>query len=246
MKILESIWKDIQQGENIDLYLTVSVALVLTLLNLCGIAPQSAIAPMTLAVLGLLAIASLVNRRKVEEMLKVIQAKEQTLLNEFPSDFQSRMEKSNELWLFGVNLGRTTVSNYTLFEDKIKRGNTIKVLLVSPQGQALPLASKRRREPNYLKQNLALIEATLTSFSDLKKIAPDKVEIRTIDYPLSSGFVAVDPDTASGTLYVSYYSFKTAGSSIPKMVFQPKDGYWYEHFREEMNNLWNDAMPWQP
>lgn len=243
MKILERIWEDVRQGENIDLYLTVSVALVLTLLNLSGVAPQSSIAPMTLAVLGLLAITSLVNRRKTEEMLRVIQAKEQILLNDFPSDFQIRMEKSKELWLLGVNLGRTAVSNFSLFEEKVKRGDKIKVLLVSPKGQALPLASKRRREPNYLRQNLALVEASLTSFSDLKKIAPDRVEIRTIDYPLSLGFVAVDPDTASGILYVSYYSFKTAGSSIPKMVFQPKDGCWYEQFREEIDNLWNDAAP---
>jgi len=247
MKFIERVWEDVQQGENIDLYLTVIVAIVLTLLNVFGIAPQSAIAPMTLTVLSLLAITSLVNRRKVEEMLKVIKAREQIFLTEFPADFLNYVEKSNELWIFGINLGTTTVNYFNLFERKLKKGNTIKVLLISPNGQALAIASKRRREPDFLKQNLSLLQASLVNFNEPKKIAPDQIEIRTIDYPLSFGVYAVDPHTASGALYLSYYPFKVSGGiTIPKIILQPKDGYWYEQFREEMNNLWDGATPWQP
>lgn len=70
MQMLRRIWEDVRRGENIDLYLTVGVAIVLALLNVLGFAPQSLIAPVTLAVLGLLAINSLVNRRKIEVTLQ--------------------------------------------------------------------------------------------------------------------------------------------------------------------------------
>ena len=70
MKMLQRIWEDIRQGENIDLYVTATIAIVLTALNIVGLAPQSWIAPISLAVLGLLAIATLGNRYKMEQVIQ--------------------------------------------------------------------------------------------------------------------------------------------------------------------------------
>lgn len=41
MRILRQIWDDIRHGENIDLYLTILIAIPLAALNLIGLASQS-------------------------------------------------------------------------------------------------------------------------------------------------------------------------------------------------------------
>ena len=245
MQGLKRIWDDIRQGENIDLYLTVGIAIVLALLNALGFAPQSLIAPMTLAVLGLLAISSIVNRHKLEMTLKkMIPAQEGQFLDDFPADWTERLETSSELWILGVNLGRTITSYFSLFERKLKRGDTIKVLLVDPNGVAMKLSAKRRVQSSYEDENLALIRNSLKGFCELRDMVPDKMEIKTVDYPLSFGIFAADPNTAQSTLYLSYYPFKTPTPAIPKIVLQPKDGYWHDHFKMEMQNLWESGTSW--
>jgi hypothetical protein len=240
MQMLRRVWEDVRRGDNIDLYLTAGVAIVLTLLNVLGFAPQSLVASMTLAVLGLLAISSLVNRRKIDTML----AREGMFAENFPANWIERLEDSSELWIFGTNLGRTITSYFSLFERKLKRGDTIKVLLVDPNGMAMKLAAERRVQSTYVDENLALIRNSIKGFCELRDMAPDRIEIRTIDYPFSFGIFATDPETAKSTLYLSYYPFKTPTPSIPKIVLRPKDGHWHDHFKMEMHNLWKFATPW--
>ena len=60
MKLLNRIWQDVRRGENIDLYLTISIAIILSLLNILNLANPILVESVTLAVLGLLAVTSLV------------------------------------------------------------------------------------------------------------------------------------------------------------------------------------------
>lgn len=68
--ILKRVWKDISQGENIDLYVTVIVAIVLVILNIAGVAPPSWLGSITLGVLALLAITSLGNRYRLDQAVE--------------------------------------------------------------------------------------------------------------------------------------------------------------------------------
>src|SRR5574339_555537 len=73
MKILRAVWIDISKGENFDVYLTILLALSLAVFNVLGIAPNTLLAPLTLSVLALLAIASLVNRHQSNKILEKIE-----------------------------------------------------------------------------------------------------------------------------------------------------------------------------
>ena len=245
MKQIMNIWDDIKQGENIDLYLTVFVSITLALLNIFGLAHNDWIPSITLAVLGLLAVSSLVNRKKIEDALKDAKERDGNFLDCFPADWQERMENADELWVVGVNLSRTVVSYFSLFEQKLKRGNTLKFLLVDPNGEALRISGMRRPESGYTQQNLALLQSTLQSLCELKRIAGRNIEIRIIDYPMSFGVFAVDPNTPKGAIYLSYYPFKNPGGAVPKLVLQPQNGKWYDQFKDEMENLWNNSVAFE-
>lgn len=246
MRILQRVWEDIRRGENIDLYVTVIVAIALAVLNLTGLAPQSWIAPLTLAVLGLLAIATLGNRHKVEEVINNLkQVPESPFLEKFPATLDRDMEKSTDLWLMGVTLSRTLTTYYSALERKLRRGGRVRALLVYPDGAGCEMALMRNYARSDLEFTRSQIRGVLGYLCDLKKIAPDRMEIRTIDYPLGFGAFAIDPDTASGVLYLEHYPFKTVGGSMPKFVLRAQDGRWYDFFKTEISILWENASPWK-
>ena len=247
MKFFTRAWEDIVRGENIDLYLTVLVAIILTFLNVLGIAPNTWGPSMTIAILGLLAISTLSNRYKIEETLERFSAahKEELFSKNFPESLSMDFEGAEELWIFGVNLGRTVTTYFPVLERKLKQGGKVNVLLINPDGPACQITAMRMyRGSDYSTQNHALIQTSLSSLRDLSKIAPKQLEVRLTDYPLSFGGFAFDPNSVNGVLYLKHYPFKTPGGANPKLTLRPKDGHWYEQFKDEVFLIWDNANIW--
>lgn len=130
-----------------------------------------------------------------------------------------------------------------LIERKLRAGHTIKALFVHPEGPALEMAEMRMIHPN-IKKTRGDILNNLQVLCNLSRIVPGKLEIRTIQHPISHSIIAKDPETALGIIYIQSYSFKVATGSRPKFVLRRKDGYWYEWFKEELNNLWESGIDW--
>lgn len=72
MNGLRRIFSDIKQGDNIDLYVTVLIALVVAVLNLLGIAPPSLVQTLSLSVLALLVSSILGLRHRIENATEKI------------------------------------------------------------------------------------------------------------------------------------------------------------------------------
>lgn len=245
MKFLQKVWNDIRQGENIDLYLTVLAAIGLSALNILGIAPNIWVAPLTLAVLGLLAIATLGNRYRTEEVLeKLTQRPNSVFIEEYPPTLKRDIESSTSLILVGVTLGRTVKTYYSEFERKLRKGDSIKILLVNPNGTAIEMADSRAYWQIDIERSRTEIRGTLTDLCHLKEIAPDRMEVHVIEYPLSYGAVLVNPESASGILYMEHYPYKVR-ESIPKYVLHARDGEWYDFFKSEIFKQWEHSIEWQ-
>jgi len=244
MKLLHRIWQDFQQGENIDLYLTATVSIVLALLNIVNVIPLSWITPLNLAVLALLSIAILGNRYRIETILEKITARNELLLTEFPDDLTRDIDKSRELTILGVSLRRTLHLHYSRFQEKVQRGDTIRILLVNPDSSACDIAAMREYPPMTPDDQRAAIRRSLSIFHELSQKAAGKLEIRLADHPLTFGAIVGDPETSQGVLYLWHYAFSTRVANRPKMVLRPADGYWYELFKEEVTSIWESAVPW--
>jgi len=247
MKIFQRIWNDIQRGGNIDLYLTVVVAIGLVVLNLVGVASQTLVAPLTLAVLGLLAISNLGNRYKIEELIeKLSQTSHTVFIEEFPPNFKSDIEGATELWLVGVSLTQITRKYHSTVEQMLRSGHRVKVLVIHPKGSAIEMAESRAYgQPNVERARHEIL-GTLDDYCQLRSISPDQLEIRTIQTPLGHSLIAVNPNSSSGIFYIANYPFKTPGGSKPKFVLRTKDGNWFDFFKEEFHALWESGTEWQP
>jgi hypothetical protein len=221
--------------------------MILAALNIAGVAPQTWIAPLNLAVLALLAIATLGNRHRLEGIAKqMVQSPESALLQNFPDDTYSNVVQSKELWLVGVTLSSTLEALYPLFESKLRKGDSIRVLVVNPDGAACAMTAMRNYARTDVERLRAEIRTTLKDLCALQEAALDRLEIRTIEYPLTFGVYAVDPEEVSGVLYLKHYPFKMPlGRARPGLVLRPRDEHWYDHFRSEIRLLWENAVPWQ-
>jgi len=247
MKIFERIWRDIRSGESIDLYATIVIAFVLVILGLFGFASSGVIASLTLTVLGLLAISNLVNRHRVEELIKqVAESANSFFFDEFPADFKENFESAKEIWLVGVTLRGTLRNYYGLIERKLRQGHHFKVLLVHPEGIAIEIAASRYYAPTGrdAERKSSQIKDSLASLCDLRQIAPDKLEIRTIQNPLTFGAVCMNPETTSGILYLEHFPFRTFADSMPRFVLRASDGRWFDFFKKEVQALWENGIEW--
>jgi hypothetical protein len=244
VKILQQIWGDIRKGENIDLYLTVGIAIVLAIMNILGIAPSSFLAPLTLAVLALLAVSNLGNRYKLDSLLQRTAA-ETMFLGDYPTSQKVDILNGKELWVIGINLGRTVETYSPDFETKLINGGKIKILVLDPDGVANKLVSSKFYYPADEKQHRDRILGTLSTLRHLTKVKSDGLEVRTLDYPFAFGVFAINLNSADGVIYLEQYGFKMKRDDIPKLVLHSKDGRWYEHYKEQVFALWNNATPWK-
>ena len=247
MKIFEQLWRDVRSGESIDLYATIVIAFVLVALGLFGVASSSIIASLTLTVLGLLAISNLVNRHRVEELInQVAESAKGFFFDEFPTDFKENFESAREIWLVGVTLRGTVRNYYGLIEEKLRKGHHFKVLLVHPEGIAIEIAAGRYYAPTGRDAGRRGLQVrdSLASLCGLRQIAPDKLEIRTIQNPLTFGAVCMNPETTSGILYLEHFPFRIVAGSMPKFVLRAADGRWYDFFKKEVQTLWEEGTEW--
>ncbi|UCG12249.1 MAG: hypothetical protein JSU72_17390 [Deltaproteobacteria bacterium] len=247
-EFLQHAWEDIKQGESIDVYVSILVAVLLSILNITGIISASLIAPLTLAVLALLAIGILGNRYRLDKLHDHVSQHSETddiLLKNFPDDTEVRLNEASEVWLFGVTFGQFFRENYALLESKLVRGHSLKILLRDPEGATTPLIAKHSYDPVKPDQVKSLICLTLDRLCSLQRVSPDHLEIRVLDHPIPLGGFAFNPEKPNGVLYIQYYPFKMPEGSQPKLIVRPEDDYWYVFFKTQFNILWDSGKSWR-
>jgi hypothetical protein len=246
MKLLRQAWDDIRRGENIDLYVAAPLAIVIGLLGIFGVTSPQLISSVTLVILALLATSLLKSQHAVKELSQKLMQTPDTIFfrdlaeSNYDADFQS----ATDLWLVGVSLTTIIRTKYALIESKLRAGHTIKALLVHPDGPAVEMAQMRAYAPANKQRASDEIRNALQDLCNLRQVAPGKLEIRTIQHPLGHGVIAKDPETATGVIYIQNYPFKTEGGSRPKFVLHARDGFWYEFFKKELQNLWKSGKKW--
>ncbi len=168
-------------------------------------------------------------------------------LEDFPSQFKTDFDSAAELWLIGLKLRNMIDHNYVNLEKRLRRGDHIRVLLVHPEGAPIEMAASRfcRKDNQKPEVHASDIVSTLHAFCDLKKISPEKLEIRTIKNPLTFGATAINPLSNSGILYLEHYPFRVESEAIPKFVLTSSNRKWYERFLKEIQALWDYGNEWE-
>lgn len=246
MIFMKTVWNDLRQGENIDLYVTIIAALGISILNLTGLASEKWIPTITLAVLALLAFTNLVNRHKLDQVILQQQSTEY-FLEKYPAGVSNDIKSAKELWLAGYVLGRTLMDNLGIIEEKLIKNEKVKVLLFDPQSDAMRHFSASLSfpiSPEEMQKRINSSLETLKTLSQVAKKHPGRLEVRLTDHPLFFGAYAMDINLPNGVMYIELYKYKGKVEDEPKLVLRKKDGHWFELYKEQLTAMWQDAKPY--
>lgn len=210
-----------------------------------GVAKLELVVSLTLAVLALLAFSILASRHQIEEATRRFSGTAGIIFaDDFPVTIKDDLERATEVWLVGVTLSRTTKTYYSTIESKLRAGHTVRVLILHPEGPVVQMAEMRVYGRTDVERTSNEIRGVLQDWCELKALAPEKLQLRTIQNPLGYGAIAASPNTNSGVLYLEHYPFKTTGGSKPRFVLKAKDGPWFEFFKQELQTLWDHGNEW--
>ena len=165
---------------------------------------------------------------------------------QWPDSLADDIKRSKDLLLIGMSLTRTIKSIRDLLPEKLSQGDTIRILLINPEHFASAIAANRPFQPD-IEQSRNRIRENLKNLSELQQKMLGRLEIRTIDYPLTIGGIFIETDTNQGTLYLEHYTYKvkTPYDDLPKFVLHNEDGEWYKRFKEQGEILWREGKQWQ-
>lgn len=242
MSMLHRVWEDVRKGENVDLYVVVLMAILFTTLGITGVGNERIISSVNVAVLGLLAIAMLQTRRTLEGIQTSSAFASTRIRDEFPKEFPQHIEAAKEVVLVGVHHASIMNDHYGAFERMIRNGGVLKVLQSAPDGHACGMAALRFAGSVDDDQERIRARSSLKVLTELQRIDPKCVTIKTFDYLFEYGACLINPSDWNAILYVQRYTFKIyGGARKPKLVYQRADGQWFHLYHSEIFSFWGIA-----
>lgn len=164
---------------------------------------------------------------------------------ESPQEIREKIENFSELWLLGINLRRMVISSYGLFKERLSKGATLRILLIDPNSDLIPVLAQRSKvhsDPNAMKNS---IEQTLHNLTELMSIDNKGIiEVHTLSIVPSYGLIMINPKNSNGQIRVTIYPHKAPPEDNPGFWFKNiVDDKWYKFFIEQFDLLWKISKP---
>lgn len=247
MKFLERISIDIKRGENLDLYLTVAIAITVGILSITGLAPTNWIPSITLTVLALLAFSALQNRHYFQESLlhstetsRKIRAADFLRLEQQLSDKDFAF--ANTIWISGITLTRTTREYMHIFGQRLVAGAEIRIALTDATKQNVleeySIRSVGDTNAKYWKNRLDTILTVIDATASVLG-SRGKLEVGHVPFIQAFGLVLIDPDQPHGVCYVEIYHHKSSERQATFKLTKADDPYWFDHYKRQYEIVWS-------
>jgi hypothetical protein len=249
--MIGQFFNDLKKGENLDLYVTLTLAILLAILKpvlaLFGIniAPN-AIASLTLSVLAAITIVLLVNRKRMDSLeQRLLQQTRSEIVTAFPESYVTDLGRARKILQTGIHLASNLNDYHDQYELILQSGATIRFLIVAPDGNALKMTALRfAGGTSRAGQEQARIQSSLNVIAGLMEEYPGRIELRVIDYLLDESGLLIELPNGKEILYLERYTFRHSGGSMkPKFIYTP-DNPWFQFVKKEMEELWKAGKPY--
>ncbi len=249
------------RARQLDLVVTIAVALAVGLLGTFDVVSPAVTGGATLATLGLLAVGSLHSRTAVQSLTTNVaelshlthehlgdNATADRLLAASTSGVDLDLGTADDIQIVGVTLARTVRNHYAALQRRLAAGAVVRIALITPGGATLAEAARRSTiagSPEIFEHRL---RPTLDLLDDLAARAaagPGSLQVRLLDFVPAFGMVAVDADAPHGELHVDIYSHR-AGVLEPTLpLYADRDTRWFRHFAGEFDRIWAAGHPYE-
>jgi hypothetical protein len=253
--LLRRFGDDLRRGHNIELYVTVTLSLCIALLSVFGVVDIKAVSATTLAVLALLAASGLATRHQSEEAGRRLEQLAASLSGDVPADqfLKTRMPPLDEdiaaasdIRLVGVTLARTIRELLPALDRRLRRGASVRVLIIDADSPARTEAIARSRStdtPEFWPHRLA---STIGLLGILTSAAPEEaaLQLRVLPYVPTFGMCLIDPAETYGRIHVEVYQHQTIEQNPSFSLRAGRDSHWYQLFAQQFETLWESARPY--
>jgi len=247
MRIFRQILEDIKRGENIDLFITVTLVAIIAVLDVLSIASTGLVASVTLATLGLIALGLLVTRYKIENIYHTHDVVNTVKLSTkiFSSlDIDLANERTKEIWMLGLVLRGTIYRHFYDFNRNVAQGTRIRAMITNWNKVDMNTTVKRlsrgvttERFRTGYEEAIDRLRIINQSVKDL-----DGVKLKLLEFVPSFSLYIFPKTEDGGIIYVEMYCFKSSDGSIPKFrVTERENPIWYKHFLSQFELMWQDA-----
>ncbi|WP_157894776.1 hypothetical protein [Streptantibioticus cattleyicolor] len=251
MRFLRRLRADLSAGENLEIYTTGALSLVLAVLGVLGTVGGEVLAAATLATLAVMAGGMLGSRRQVAELAAEVRARGvgeasvQDLLSRDKPDVVEHVRTAQDIRIVGVTLSRTLRNLVDELQRRVAAGAVVKVALLDPAGSAPEEAARRSTIPDRAEMYRNRLRSSVDLLRELASTpgAEGRVEVRFLSFVPAFGLLLLDPRRPGGRTYVDIYSHSSASGDAVFTVLPHRDGHWCDHFQTEFDSVWQDGRP---
>lgn len=251
--MLRELLRDIRRGENLDLYVTLALAIALAVLKPVlevfgvNISP-STVDSLTMSVLAAITVVLLVNRKRMESLERQLNRQTQSgIATVFPESYSSDLSSSRKILQSGIHLASNLTDYHKQYDSILKnRRSSIRFLIAAPSGSALKMAALRfAGGTRRIEQEQARTASSIDVIIELMDKYPGQVQLKVIDYLLEYAGLLIESANGDEVLYVERYTFRQYGGALkPKFRYTP-DSPWFHVIKEEMEELYKVAERYQ-
>ncbi|MCP4366616.1 MAG: hypothetical protein GY797_00665 [Deltaproteobacteria bacterium] len=248
MNTLKQILSDIRRGENIDLFVTIAVSIVVGIIGLLGFATDQ-IFPLTLAVLALLAFTNLKSRYQVEQLINKFDETSAATISldevfqETPPVLQDRLRKAKSIFHNGITLVGTSNALLNVFSNCLDNDGQVRLLMVDPESTALEVAVQRfsKHQDHHLLKREA--EHALDNFRSLLNPPQPNFQINLFGAVPAYSIWLIDAGTPAAEIWVGLYSFRDQIEPWLHLLPQ-KDKDMFDFFNRQLETMWQSSNQW--
>jgi hypothetical protein len=250
MRFLRRAWDDIRSGQNLDIYITALLSLIVAILGVSGIVNQSVISAAVLAVLALLLSSLLVARYQNDKIQSVLSklGRTQLSISQFMatgddiSEILQLLRKSQQAYFWGT----TYSTHIPLLQQDLERciasGLGARFLLVKPSSSALKMAAFRCK-------NLSESDLNEDLMRNLKRLdriessnVAGKLEVKVIDYLAPYVMYIFDPHLPSGQIVMRLSTLHVPDTMRPIIkISRSQDLEWFNFYLQQFEIAWQAA-----
>ncbi|NLV25005.1 MAG: hypothetical protein GXY54_09525 [Deltaproteobacteria bacterium] len=245
MKFLRHIWQDLKSGENIDVYVTLLLAIGLSVASKTGVGGDM-VPSLTLAILAMVVIILFGTRRRIDELAGRLSEGRAFLVPRRP-DLEERLRNARTVSINGITLAGTSAQLLAVLKDCFTRGGRVRLLLMDPDHHALEIAGFRFYKHQDQEKLRREVRHALDNFETLLpcRRTPEDCQIGLLPTLPPYGIWLIDADTPKAEIWVEVYSFKDV--TQPTFHLLPnRDEVWFEFFRQQFERMWESRIPWDP
>jgi hypothetical protein len=253
--VFRQIAADLRRGHNIELYITVAVAVTVALLGILNVANVGVIGAATLAVLALLATSSLAGRHQTEEITARLDRVQEAVAGQAPAErflssrlpaLDAEVATASDIGLVGVTLTRTVRDLLPILDRRLKAGASVRVLLIdldSDAQTAVVARSTGAHAPDFYRHRISSTIDLLRLLASSPR-SEAALQLRVLPLVPTFGMCLIDPAQEHGRIHVEIYQHRTLEANPSFSLMAGRDGRWYTLFAEQFTTLWESARPY--